>query len=72
MKIPYLNYALLMTNLFILFFILTGQKKSENATAGIVPILRAQLIELVDEKGHVRAQLKVEEDGEAIFTRITP
>ena len=72
MKIPYLNYALLITNLCILFFILTGQKKSDNATTDVVPVLRAQLIELVDDKGQVRAQLKVEKDGEAMFRMKDP
>lgn len=66
MKIPYLNIALLLTNLCILFLITTGQKNKDK-TAETVPVLRAQLIELVDAKGQVRAQLKVEEDGEAVF-----
>ena len=66
MKIPYLNIALLLTNLCILLLITTGQKNTDK-TAETVPVLRAQLIELVDAKGQVRAQLKVEEDGEAIF-----
>lgn len=30
-------------------------------------VVRARLIELVDDKGQVRAQLKVEPDGEAVF-----
>jgi hypothetical protein len=38
------------------------------ASAASVPeILRARLIELVDQNGRVRAQLKVESDGEAVF-----
>ncbi len=66
MKIPFLNIALLLTNLCILFFITTGQK-SKDKTPETVPVLRAQLIELVDAKGQVRAQLKVEENGETLF-----
>jgi hypothetical protein len=38
------------------------------ASAASVPdILRARVIELVDENGQIRAQLKVENDGEAVF-----
>jgi hypothetical protein len=38
------------------------------ASAASVPeTLRARVIELVDETGQVRAQLKVENDGEAVF-----
>ena len=37
-------------------------------SAQAVPdILRAKMIELVDEKGQARAQLKVEPDGEVVF-----
>jgi hypothetical protein len=36
--------------------------------AGEIPaVLRARLIELVDERGLTRAQLKVESDGEAVL-----
>ncbi len=36
--------------------------------AGKVPeVLRARMIELVDESGQVRANLKVEQGGEAVF-----
>ena len=36
--------------------------------AGTIPaVLRARAIELVDERGQVRANLKVEADGEAVF-----
>ena len=66
MKIPYLNIVLLLTNLCILFFITTGQKNTDKMS-DIVPVLRAQLIELVDAKRQVRAQLKVEENSEAVF-----
>ncbi len=66
MKIPYLNIVLLLTNLCILFFITTGQKNTDK-TSDIIPVLRAQLIELVDAKGQVRAQLKVEDNSEAVF-----
>lgn len=66
-KIPFLNLGLLLTNLFILFFITTGQKETDKKSETVVPILRAQMIELVDVKGQIRAQLKVEDDGSAIF-----
>ena len=32
-----------------------------------VPVLRARVIELVDDRGVTRAQLKIESDGEAVF-----
>jgi hypothetical protein len=37
------------------------------ARASAPETLRAHVIELVDREGRVRAQLKVEDDGEAIF-----
>ena len=33
----------------------------------IPAVLRARMIELVDERGQIRANLKVEPDGEAVF-----
>jgi hypothetical protein len=39
-----------------------------HASAASVPdMVRARVIELVDQDGQVRAQLKVESDGEAVF-----
>ena len=36
--------------------------------AGVIPaVLRARMFELVDDHGQVRANLKVEPDGEAVF-----
>ena len=43
----------------------TAATAEESATTA--PVLRARLIELVDEQGVTRAQLKVESDGEAVF-----
>jgi hypothetical protein len=40
-----------------------GQSESESVPA----VLRARMIELVDEHGQVRANLKVEPDGAAVF-----
>ena len=37
------------------------------AQAAIAPVVRAQAIELVDSGGRVRAQLSVEQNGEAVF-----
>lgn len=37
------------------------------SAAGVPATLRANVIELVDGGGKVRAQLKVEDDGEAVF-----
>lgn len=64
MKNTYLNIALLITNLAILYFLTTSQKVPKEEVS---PILKAQIIELVDNKGQTRAQLKVEDDGTAMF-----
>lgn len=37
------------------------------APASVPDTVRARVIELVDQSGQVRAQLKVEDDGEAVF-----
>lgn len=37
------------------------------SAAGTPDTIRARIIELVDQNGQVRAQLKVENDGEAVF-----
>jgi hypothetical protein len=42
--------------------------QSGRASAASDPeVIRARLFELVDEKGSVRAQLKIEDGGEAVF-----
>jgi hypothetical protein len=51
-------------NLVIGAGLVAGQAAAKGAAADTV---RAGLIELVDEQGRVRAQLKVEPDGEAVF-----
>lgn len=37
------------------------------STPQVQPIVRAELIELVDGKGQIRAQIKVEENGETVL-----
>jgi hypothetical protein len=65
MKIQVLAIALAVINLVLLLFILT---QAESTTAqSVVPVLRAQAIELVDDQGQVRAQLNVESNGEVVF-----
>jgi hypothetical protein len=51
-------------NLVIGASLVAGQAAAKGAAAETV---RARLIELVDEQGRVRAQLKVEPDGEAVL-----
>jgi len=42
--------------------------QAEEAGAGAVPaVLRAHMIELVDEAGQIRANLKLEPNGEVVF-----
>jgi hypothetical protein len=65
MKKPYIHIALLITNLSILFLLVTGQKKADNTE--VTPVLRANLIELIDEKGNKRASLTAYPDGETVF-----
>ncbi len=40
---------------------------SASSTDGVAPVLRARTLELVDERGRVRARLNVESDGEVVF-----
>jgi hypothetical protein len=52
-------------NAVLLAAVLLG---GHRAAAAVVPdTLRARAIELVDERGHVRAQMNVESSGEAVF-----
>jgi hypothetical protein len=65
MKTYRLAIALAAINLILVLFILI---QASSATAkGIPPLIRAHMIELVDDKGAVRAQLKVESSGEVVF-----
>jgi hypothetical protein len=65
MKIQLLAVALTALNLVLLFLILTQAKPT--TAQSVVPILRAQAIELVDDHGQIRAQLNAESNGETIF-----
>jgi hypothetical protein len=62
----YINTGLLVTNLCSLFLLISGQKKKDNK-GDVTPVLRANLIELVDEKGNKRASLTAYPDGETVF-----
>jgi hypothetical protein len=65
MKIHRLAIALAVINLILLVFLLM---QGGSATAqSVPPILRARAIELVDDKGQVRAQFNVESSGEVVF-----
>lgn len=65
MKIQLLAIALTVINLVLLLFVLA---QAESTTAqSVIPVLRAQAIELVDDHGQIRAQLNVESNGEAVF-----
>ncbi len=65
MKIQLLAIALTALNLVLLLFILTQARPT--TAQGVVPVLRAQAIELVDDQGQIRAQLSAEPNGETIF-----
>jgi len=52
-------------NLGLLLFLLPQVKLTAAPTAASV--VRAQAIELVDERGQIRAQLNVESNGEVVF-----
>jgi hypothetical protein len=57
--------ALASLNAVLLAAVLLG---GHRASAAVVPdTLRARAIELVDERGRVRAQINVESSGEAVF-----
>jgi hypothetical protein len=65
MKTYRLAIALAVINLTLVLFILI---QASSATAkGVPPLIRARMIELVDDKGAVRAQLNVESSGEVVF-----
>jgi hypothetical protein len=65
MKTYRLAIALAVINLIL---VLSSLIQGSSATAkGVPPLLRARMIELVDDKGQVRAQLSVESSGEVVF-----
>jgi hypothetical protein len=52
-------------NLLFVFFLLV--QVSTTAEQSVTPVVRAKLIELVDDGGKIRAQLNVESTGEVVF-----
>jgi hypothetical protein len=65
MKINRLALILTIFNLAFLIFIFVQSRTT--ATLSTSGVLRARVIELVDERGQVRAELNVESGGEAVF-----
>jgi hypothetical protein len=65
MRAPRLLVAL--TGINALFMAVSLTQANRLSAAGDSETVRARLIELVDQQGRVRAQLKVEPDGEAVF-----
>lgn len=49
------------------FLLLAVARAGRTASEPVVPILRAQAIELVDDRGQVRSRLNVESTGEVVF-----
>jgi hypothetical protein len=56
--------ALLMVALLISIFVAAHPTSTEQ---NVLPIIRAQQIELVDANGKIRVSLKIEEGGETVF-----
>jgi hypothetical protein len=65
MKNQRLTIAITAINIAILIFTI-AQSRSD-ATQNVPPALRARSLQLVDERGQVRAQFDVESNGEAVF-----
>jgi len=65
MKTHRLVITVTAINLGLLLFLLPQIKLTAAPTAASV--VRAQAIELVDERGQIRAQLNVESNGEVVF-----
>ncbi|HSI87875.1 MAG TPA: hypothetical protein VK918_02395 [Pyrinomonadaceae bacterium] len=66
MNLPRAAVALSILNLIVLVFLLT-QTGTTSAQTDVLPLVRAKALEIVDEGGKVRAQIKVESNGEVIF-----
>ncbi len=56
-----------LTGVNALFMAVSLTQANRLSAAGDADTVRARTIELVDQQGRVRAQLKVEPDGEAVF-----
>jgi hypothetical protein len=65
MKLQRTALALTLVNLALLLFTLAQSRLT--AAQDAAPVLRAQAIELVDERGQVRSRLNVEAGGEVVF-----
>lgn len=51
--------ALTGLNLVLLLFIFSGKAQTAVAQAGVVPVLRGRALEIVDDRGRVRASIAV-------------
>jgi hypothetical protein len=65
MKMPKLMMGLTAINL-VLLLVTVAQAKSTPAPE-VLPIVRTQAFELVDQNGQVRSRLNVETDGTVVF-----
>ena len=54
-----LMFALTGLNLVLLLFILFSQARPVAADSGVVPVLRGRALEIVDDRGRVRASIAV-------------
>jgi hypothetical protein len=61
--------ACIGVNLLLLLGVLVQLRSAtaQVAQPAVANVVRARVIELVDERGQMRAQLKVEKSGEAVF-----
>ena len=62
MRFQRIAIVLSVLNLLLLVFFIASARTS--AVGDVAPILRARVIELVDDKGKTRAQLAIESTGE--------
>jgi hypothetical protein len=67
MKTQRLNALLATFNFALLFWLALGAKSAPEHPDRILTSVRSQKIELVDERGQVRAQFIIEANGEAVF-----
>lgn len=69
MKTQRAALALTVVNLMLLIVNVTQRVPAAAAASpqGVVPIIRTQRLELVDERGQIRSRLNVEPEGEVVF-----
>lgn len=65
MKFQRVAVILSVINILVLVFVLS--ERGSSADPAVSPVIRTNAIELVDDKGKVRAQLDVEKTGEVVF-----